>query len=258
MNITRSLFLTLIFFSISLYAVEKNKYDLSLDENGNASEQLRFNREYLSLMKKDKLESFRYMRNKKDYLDKELLNLNNLKISPDIEILELKDIVFLKMHSAFPRTLRYPVNTKIANINPVPSDIAKLSKDETGFNVIDIIISPELKKGTILVKYLDENNIRKDMTIVIENYEDGKGVSKDSVKKEKDTIYLITELKKYKKISPLKVLEFYKVLNDGKNPKNKDGVKVNYTYYTFFEDDIKWDLIIDNKKFRVTDKFKGN
>lgn len=206
-------------------------------------QKLMLNQTFIDLQEKENLDTFREMREHKDFIENEFLNLNELKISNNPEIKKSTDTIQISMHPEFPRTILFD-NARITNISSYPANAINVFIDEDNLNSLEIKINSSFKKGAVVVKYLDNNNRKRVQNIFIESF----NPKRDS------QIFLTTQIKSINKISEIEILKAYQRIN-GKSPINGSSIVINEVAYRFIEDRINGNITITNKKFRIEQNF---
>lgn len=226
-------FFLLFLSSVFLFANTDNK----------EQQELMLNQTIIDLQEKSNLDTFRQMREHKDFIENEFLNLNGIKVSNSVEIKKSTDTIQISMHPEFPRTILFD-NAKITYTSAYPQNAIDVFIDEDNLNSLEIKINNSFKKGVVVVKYLDNNNRRRVQNIFIESFNS----------KIDSQIFLTTEIKSINKVSEIDILKAYQKLN-GKTPINGSSIVINDLAYRFIEDRINGNITIANKKFRIEQNF---
>jgi hypothetical protein len=216
---------------------------LFANNDNEEQKKMMLNQAFIDLADEENIKTFRETRDRKDFVENEFLNLNELKVSNVPEIKNSNDTIQIIMHSEFPRTLIFE-ESRITNARAYPSNAIAVFADEFNLNTLELKINNSFKKGTVVVKYLDSKGAKKIQNVFIESF----SAKKDSM------LFLTTNIKNVSKLSPIDILKAYQKLNNT-IPNNGSSVVINNIAYRFIEDRVNGFITINNRKFKIEQTF---
>ncbi len=199
---------------------------------------------FMELAKPDNLKEFKKMREDKNLIEDEFLNLNSFEIATNPERLKLNDTNFITIHPEFPKTVIFS-NARITDLTAYPTGGVIVMMDENNYNTIEIKTANNLKKGVVVVKYLDKSGKRKITNILIDSYN-----SKSNKK-----LFLTTILNDYSQLPAIEIVKSYQKLHKTA-PVHNSSIVINDEVYRFIEDNVNGFVTIGNKKFKIEHNFK--
>jgi hypothetical protein len=216
---------------------------LFANNDNEEQKKMMLNQAFIDLADEENIKTFRETRDRKDFVENEFLNLNELKVSNVPEIKNSNDTIKIIMHPEFPKTLIFE-ESRITNVRAYPSNAIAVFADEFNLNTLELKINNSFKKGTVVVKYLDSKGAKKIQNVFIESF----SAKKDSM------LFLTTNIKNVSKLSPIDILKAYQKLNNT-IPNNGSSVVINNIAYRFIEDRVNGFITINNRKFRIEQTF---